>query len=186
MCFSSLRDSNVYSSFPFTIGIIVFSGSPVVKTLSFHCRQPGSVLLGELRSHMPRGTDKIHLGLLWWFSWLRICLQCGRPGFDPWVGKIPWRRERLPIPVFCPGEFHGLYSPWGCKESDTAEWLFTFIEIYIPQGKAENKFLLPIQQDDRKGSPRTIYPPWTHWFRNISSTDFLCKKSRESLKRSSS
>ena len=25
----------------------------------------------------------------------------GRPGFDPWVGKIPWRRERLPTPVFC-------------------------------------------------------------------------------------
>ena len=39
----------------------------------------------------------------------------------PWVGKIPWRREWLPIPVFWPGEFHGLYSPWGCKESDTTE-----------------------------------------------------------------
>ena len=25
----------------------------------------------------------------WWFRWLRIHLQCGRPGFDPWVGKIP-------------------------------------------------------------------------------------------------
>ena len=37
----------------------------------------------------------------------------GRPGFHPWVGKIPWRRERLPIPVFWPGEFQGLYSPWG-------------------------------------------------------------------------
>ena len=35
-----------------------------------------------------------------------------RPGFDPWVGKIPWRKERLPTPVFRPGEFHGLYSPW--------------------------------------------------------------------------
>ena len=40
-------------------------------------------------------------------------LQRGRPGFDSWVGKIPWRRERLPTPVFWPGEFHGLYSPWG-------------------------------------------------------------------------
>ena len=37
-------------------------------------------------------------------------------GFNPWVGKIPWRRERLSTPVFWPGEFHGLYSPWGCKE----------------------------------------------------------------------
>ena len=40
----------------------------------------------------------------------RIPLQCGRPGFDPWVGKIPWRRKRLPTPVFWPKEFHGLYS----------------------------------------------------------------------------
>ena len=42
----------------------------------------------------------------------------GRPIFDPWVGKIPWRRECLSIPIFLPGEFHGLkslmgYSPWG-------------------------------------------------------------------------
>ena len=47
----------------------------------------------------------------------------GRPGFDPWVGKIPSRRERLPTPVFWPGEFHGLYSPWGRKESDRTEQL---------------------------------------------------------------
>ena len=37
--------------------------------------------------------------------------------------KVLWRREWVPTPVFCPGEFHGLYSPWGCKESDTTEWL---------------------------------------------------------------
>ena len=56
-------------------------------------------------------------------QWQRIRLQCRRPGFDPWVGKIPWRRERLPTPVFWPREFHGLYSPRGRKESDTAERL---------------------------------------------------------------
>ena len=44
-------------------------------------------------------------------------------GFDPWVRKIPWRRERLPTPIFWPGEFLGLYSPWGHKESDTTERL---------------------------------------------------------------
>ena len=44
-----------------------------------------------------------------------------RPGFNPWVGKIPWKRERLPTPVSWPGEFHGLYSPWGCKELDMTE-----------------------------------------------------------------
>ena len=31
-------------------------------------------------------------------------------GFNPWVGKIPWRRDRLSTPVIWPGEFHGLYS----------------------------------------------------------------------------
>ena len=70
-----------------------------------------------------------HSSILWlplWLSWLRICLQCGRPGFDPWVGKIPWRKERLPTLVFWPGEFHGLYSPWGCKVLDTTERLFHF------------------------------------------------------------
>ena len=55
-------------------------------------------------------------------------LQCRRPGFDPWVGKIPWRREGLPTPVFWPGEFHGLYNPWGHKESGTTEWLSHFKE----------------------------------------------------------
>ena len=28
-------------------------------------------------------------------------------GFSPWVGKIPWKRAQLPIPVFLPGKFHG-------------------------------------------------------------------------------
>jgi len=49
-------------------------------------------------------------------------MQCRRPGFDPWVGKIPWRREWKAMPVFLPGKSHGQrslvgYSPWGCKES---------------------------------------------------------------------
>ena len=38
-------------------------------------------------------------GLPWWLRELRICLPCKRPGFDPWVRKIPWRREWLPTPV---------------------------------------------------------------------------------------
>ena len=43
--------------------------------------------------------------------------------FNSWVGKIPWERERLPTPIFWPGEFHGLNSPWGRKELDTREQL---------------------------------------------------------------
>ena len=38
----------------------------------------------------------------------RICLQSRRPWFNnPWVRKIPWRREWLPTPIFLPGEIHG-------------------------------------------------------------------------------
>ena len=47
-----------------------------------------------------------------------------RPGFVPWVEKIPWRREWQPTPVLLPGKSHGWrslvgYSPWGCKELDS-------------------------------------------------------------------
>ena len=40
-----------------------------------------------------------------------------------WVEKIPWRRKWLPTPVFWPREFHGLYSVWDHKESNTTEQL---------------------------------------------------------------
>ena len=58
--------------------------------------------------------------LPWWLRYL----HCRRARFDPWVRKIPWRREWILTPVFLPGEFHGQrslvsYSPWGHKESDT-------------------------------------------------------------------
>ena len=64
-------------------------------------------------------------GLGSWRQW-RICLQCKRPGFNPWVRKIPWRREWQPTPVFLPEESHGQrsllgYSPWSLKELDTTE-----------------------------------------------------------------
>ena len=57
--------------------------------------------------------------------------------FDPWVGKIPWRREWQPTPVFLPGKSHEQrslagYSPRGLEVLDTAEGvtlsLFTFTD----------------------------------------------------------
>ena len=45
------------------------------------------------------------------------------PGLDPWVGKIPWSKERLPTPLFWPGEFNEMYSPWGHLLWDTTEQL---------------------------------------------------------------
>ena len=63
------------------------------------------------------------LGLPLWVRLVKNQPASGRPGFDLWVGKIPWKRKRLPTPVFWPGEFHGLYNPQGHKELDTTERL---------------------------------------------------------------
>ena len=59
-------------------------------------------------------------------QWLRIYLQCRRPRFSPWVGKIPWRRAWQPTLVFLPEESHAQRSlagdsPQGCKELDATE-----------------------------------------------------------------
>ena len=64
--------------------------------------------------------------LPWWLRGLSVCPQCGRPGFDPRVGKIPWRKKWQLTPVLLPGESHGRkslagYSPRGRKQSDTTE-----------------------------------------------------------------
>ena len=61
---------------------------------------------------------------------LNVNLQCRRPGFNTWFGKIPWRREQLPTAIFLLGECHGQrslagYSPWGCKELDATKVTYT-------------------------------------------------------------
>ena len=43
--------------------------------------------------------------------------KCGRLGFDPWVGKMSWRRKWLLIPIFWPGEFHGKKEESGGLQS---------------------------------------------------------------------
>ena len=55
-----------------------------------------------------------------WMPYFGVCV------FDPWVGKIPWRRKWQPTPVLLPEKSHGQrslvgYIPWGRKESDTTE-----------------------------------------------------------------
>ena len=59
-----------------------------------------------------------------------------KTGFNPWVGKISWRRKWQPTPVIFPGKSHGWrslvgYSSWGRKQSDTAEQLH-FTSSYSP------------------------------------------------------
>ena len=67
-----------------------------------------------------------------------MCLRCRTHGFDPWVKKIPRRRERQPTQVFLPGESHGWrslvgYSPGARKEADKTEQLtrslFTLLHL---------------------------------------------------------
>jgi len=58
----------------------------------------------------------VHRRLLRWCSGKESTCQCRRRRrhrFDPWVGKIPWRREWLPTPVFLPGESHRQRSLMG-------------------------------------------------------------------------
>ena len=55
----------------------------------------------------------------------RVCMQCRRPGFDLWVGKIAWRRKWQPTPVFLPGESHGQRSLVGYIVHEVAESYMT-------------------------------------------------------------
>ena len=66
--------------------------------------------------------------------------------WETWVGKIPWRREMLPTPVFWPGEYQGLYSPWGHKESDRTEQVslsFVIGNVAILDNSCINYSFLP-------------------------------------------
>ena len=76
------------------------------------------------------------------FSWASLADQlvknlsavhsAGDLGSLPGLGRVPWRRERPPTPVFWPGEFHGLCSPWGHKESDTTKQLSFHCQHVFP------------------------------------------------------
>ena len=58
--------------------------------------------------------------------------------FDPWVGKITWRRKWQPILIFLPEKSHEQrslegYSPWGCEELDTTEYACSLSIILMPK-----------------------------------------------------
>ena len=71
-----------------------------------------------------------------WLRWKRLCLQCRRPRFDPWIRKIPCRRKWQPTPVILAWKSHEQrslvgYSPWGHKELDTTERLTEWPTLYL-------------------------------------------------------
>ena len=65
-------------------------------------------------------VNTCHEGLPLWLSGKESPGQCRRRRFDPWFGKIPWRKKWQPTTVFLSGKFQGQrslegYSLWGCK-----------------------------------------------------------------------
>ena len=89
-----------------------------------HATSLKRTFLSQSRGWLPEVDYLVHADIFGKIRWWRIHLQCRRPRFDPWVGKIPWRRKWLPTPVFLPGEFQeepgGL---WSMGSQETTEWL---------------------------------------------------------------
>ena len=85
------------------------------------------------------------------------CRRCKRCGFDPWFGKIPWRRKWHPTLVFLPGESHGQRSlvgcsPWGHKEWDTTACGHARMLLSPNIGRTVALFCLGLGGKDRSGT----------------------------------
>ena len=84
------------------------------------------------------------------------------PGFNPWVGKIPWRRKWQPTPVLLPGKSYGWrslvgYSPWGCKDLDmTEQLLFTSLLSIVRDLKKTSGLSSLTVREYRKFSMSTL------------------------------
>ena len=107
-----------------------FPDSSVGKEPTYNAGDPGSIP-GSGRSP---GEG---MGYPLQYSWISLVAQLVKnpPAVrEAWIQFLgwedPWRRERLPTPVFWPGEFHGLYSPWGHKELNTAERLCYYVSSF--------------------------------------------------------
>ena len=90
---------------------------------------------------------------------VQLVKQYGRPGFSPWVGKIPWRREKPSTPVFLPREFHGLYSLWNSLGQHTGMGTLSLLQGIFPTegwnpGLPHCRWIL--YQVSQEGSPRIL------------------------------
>ena len=118
----------------------------------------------------------VFLGFPWWLRWQRICLQCRRPEFDPWVEKIPWRMKWLLMPVFLLGEFHGQrslagYSPRGCRVwHDWANFPFTSVSG-SKQNCAEGTEISPVQPTPMEAHPPPLQYPAHFETRQVNLSD---------------
>ena len=107
-----------------------FSLSQVCMFSAGYCREICLMWIGVSRqkqcSHpldFPGGSDD-----------KESACSCARPGFNPWVGKISWRRKWQPTPVSMPRKFHGPrslagYSPWGSQKVGH-NWVAFFLSSF--------------------------------------------------------
>ena len=174
----------------FFVAITELGGSILARVQGTHCRCLWDAFRRSISSAIKNRTAewtmallggfsnlfltflKKALGLPCWLRWQRICLQCRRAGFYPWVlyswvGKIPWQREWQPTPVFLPGEFHG-------QRSLVCTWTENFQMFKLDLEKAEeSEIKLPTsigwskeQESSRKTSTSvllTMPKPLTMW-----------------------
>ena len=128
VCQERFKRKATASKFPAETGHKgTLAAKPVIKKVTkchllpciLYCSSITSTRKREHNSRLPR-----------WRSGKESACQhrrCRRPWFDPWLGKIPWRRKWQPTPVFLPGESRGRGDWWttvhGVTESRT--WLST-------------------------------------------------------------
>ena len=107
----------------------------------------------------------------------RVCLQCRRPGFDPWVGKIPWRRKWQPTPVIFPGKSYGWRSLAGTVPSmgsqrvghDWANSLSLFRGILLSNNKEQVIDTPSLDESpwnhklSKNANPKWLYTAWYHF-----------------------
>ena len=101
-----------------------------------------------------------------WLSGKELACHCRRSKFDPWVGKISWRRAWQPTPVFLPGESHGQRSLVGYtihgsrKELDTTEWWRTHSTLLFSSTQVPiSESLLPQWLWAARETPQTNHLP---------------------------
>ena len=93
--------------------------------------------------------------------------QCRRHRFNPWVGKIPWRRKWQPIPVFLPGKSHeqrnlaGPWGPWGCRRvgydlsTKQQQRLYSYLKMLLLSRFSRVRLCRPHRQQ-----PTRLPRPW--------------------------
>ena len=111
--------------------------SPAVQwlILSSQCRRP---IFDPCLKGFPGGSDS-----------KESACQYRRPRFDSWVGKIPWRREWLPTPVYLPGEYCGQKSLAGYSPGSGRVGHATVQEVAKSQTQLSKKHYLILQFSGR-------------------------------------